>query len=195
MRHSIKDIRLAYNPIITVYGSSTCKEGSKLYDQTINIGKMLSNLHFTVASGGYTCTMDAISRGASLEGGKVIGITTDEITKVNPSVYLSEEFRETNLMTRIDLLHGIADAHLCLAGSTGTLSELSILWDKQKLGLLPIRPIFLLYSTWHSIYDLLFKKSDIPKSQWKLDDEVENNTHVVTSAIDLRDQLLRIKIK
>ncbi len=188
MRHSIEKIKKDYNPIVSVYGSSSCTEGSELYRNTVILGEKISSLDFVVASGGYTGIMDAVSKGVVNRKGKVIGITTDEITRVQPSRYLTEEFREISLMTRLELLQGIADYHVFLEGSTGTLTELSLLWDKQKLGLLPLKPIFLLDETWHKIFDLLFH-NDHEKSVWKLDKDVEELTYLFSSVDDLFKRL------
>ena len=162
-----------------------------MYKNTVTLGEKISSLDYVVASGGYTGIMDAISKGVASKNGKVIGITTDEITRVQPSKYLTEEFRETSLMTRLDLLQGIADYHVFLEGSTGTLTELSLLWDKQKLGLLPLKPIFLLDETWHKIFDLLFHNNH-EKSAWKLDKDVEELTYLFSSSEDLFKQLLSL---
>lgn len=184
MRHSIEKVKSKYSPILSVYGSSAASETSQLYRDTIKIGEKLSSLDIVIASGGYTGIMDAISRGIANKKGQAIGITTDEITRVQPSKFLTEEYRESSLMTRLELLQGIADYHLFLEGSTGTLTELSLLWDKQKLGLLPLRPIFLFDNTWNQVFKLLFHNNH-EKSIWKLEKEVEQNTHVFSSLDEL----------
>lgn len=192
MRHSIEKIKQLYRiPIVSVYGSSSSTPASKLYTETVLLGEKLSELQVVIASGGYTGIMDAISKGFSNENGKkgiAIGITTDEITKVKPSEFLKKEFREESLMTRLDLLQGIADYHVFLQGSTGTLTELSLLWDKMKLGLLPLRPIFLFDTTWHQVYELLFHNNH-EKSIWKLDKEVEELTLKISSINELYEKL------
>ena len=192
MRHSIEKIKQSYNPILTVYGSSSASEPSQLYKSTVLLGEQLASINVVVASGGYTGTMDAISKGVASKQGKVIGITTDEITRVQPSKYLTEEFREITLMTRLELLQGIADYHLFLEGSTGTLTELSLLWDKMKLSLLPLRPIFLFDTTWHQIFELLFHNSH-EKSRWKLEKEVEEHTYLISTEKELIDIVKSLK--
>lgn len=188
MRHSIEKIKKDYSPIVSVYGSSSSGENSQLYRDTVLLGEKLATLDFCIASGGYSGIMDAVSKGVAKNNGRVIGITTDEITKVKPSKFLTQEFRELSLMTRLELLQGIADYHLFLEGSTGTLTELSLLWDKQKLGLLPLKPIFLFDETWHQIFELLFHNNH-EKSIWKLDKEVEQNTYRFKRLDDLLNTL------
>ena len=189
MRYSIENVKARYQQIISVYGSSSSTKSSKLYNETISLGEILAELDFVIASGGYTGIMDAISKGVANKKGKAIGVTTDEITKVLPSEFLTEEYREETLMTRLNLLQGIADYHLFLEGSTGTLTELSLLWDKMKLGLLPLRPIFLFDETWHQVFELLFHNNH-EKSIWKLDKEVEELTVKISSTKELHQKLL-----
>lgn len=177
-RYKISEIRNSYSPIISIFGSSTCSDSSKLFSLAEEVGKILGKNGFTTAHGGYTCIMDAVAKGTVENGGKSIGITTDEITAVKPSKYLSEEFCEFSLMSRLEVLLQIPDAYIYLPGSSGTLTELALVWDKQKLGLIPLRPLFLLGKTWHTIFDILFINPDplVVKSTWKLDLEVKKST-------------------
>lgn len=195
MRYSIKNVLNEFNtrPIIVIYGSSTCNEDSELYALALEVGHSLSK-KYIVASGGYTGIMDAVSKGSHMNKGIVIGITTDEITRAEPSRFLTKEFREYSLMTRLELMQNIAKVHLFLPGSTGTLTELALVWDKQKLGLLPSYPILLLGMNWHKIYELMFKKNnEVPLSKWKLDKKVEQNTIILNSIDEFKSWILSYK--
>lgn len=189
-RHDIDSIRKKYSPILTIFGSSSCAPGSDLYQTSFNIGSIATKNGFTVANGGYTGTMDATAKGVKQNNGKVIGITTDDITKVDSSQYLTEEFKETSLMTRLDVLIGIGDFYLILPGSTGTLTELALLWDKQKLEIISIRPIILFGDTWSKIFNLMFINFDVNRSKWKKDQKVEENTYILKNINNL-DELFK----
>ena len=195
-RYSALDIQKKYRPIISVFGSSTCEPQSPLYELSYKIGKILSSHGLTIANGGYTGTMDAISKGASENRGEIIGITTDEIVAVSPSPYLTQEFREESLYSRLDLISNIADLFLFLPGSTGTLTELSLILDRQKLGLInPVKPMILYGKTWENIFLIMFGPSSdplVPKSKWKKDNEVEAMTFCVLSLEELQDRLAKI---
>ncbi|OLS16905.1 MAG: LOG family protein ORF6 in fasciation locus [Candidatus Heimdallarchaeota archaeon LC_3] len=190
-RYSIDEIKSKYNPIITVFGSSTCNENSKLYVLASNIGEIIAKNGYTTASGGYTCVMSGIAKGSTKNGGRSIGITTDEITSVKPSKYLTEEFREYTLMSRLEILINISDAFVVLPGSSGTLTELALVWDKQKLGLIPVKPCYLIGKTWHKIFNIIFKNNDslVNKSHWKKDEEVENACVLINELHDLNNAL------
>jgi uncharacterized protein (TIGR00730 family) len=187
-RYSINEIREKFGPIITIFGSSSCKEESELYNMANKVGKILAMKGYTTASGGYTCIMDAISKGTVENNGKSIGITTDEITMVKASKYLTEEFREKSLMSRLELMINIAEAFVFLPGSTGTLTELALVWDKQKLGLIPIRPSYLIGKTWHKVFNIMFNNSDhlVKRSKWKKDLEVEKACELIDSIEELK---------
>ena len=191
LRYQPQYVLEKYSPIIGVFGSSSCSDSSDLYKLAYNVGKVIANSNFVSAHGGYTCIMDALSKGAKEAGGKSIGITTDEITRADPSPYLTEEFREYSLFSRLELIFNISSAYLFLPGSTGTLTELALAWDKQKLGLLPIRPCLLFGKVWEKIFRLMFYDNEeiIEKSKWKKDDEVEQNTFIIKSIQELSQKL------
>ena len=83
---------------ITVFGSSKPQPGDRDYDQALSLGKMLGQAGYTVLTGGYIGTMEAISRGAAEYGGYVIGVTCDEIESwrpVKPNSWIHQEKRFT----------------------------------------------------------------------------------------------------
>lgn len=183
VKEQVKSIKEKHSPIAVIFGSSTGDEGSELYSLAFEVGRELAKQGFTIANGGYTGTMDATARGALEAGGVALGITTDEIVKVVPSSYLTEEVRFPNLMTRLEALVLLGDIYVLLPGSSGTLTELALVWDKQKLGLIPIRPMVLFGKTWHAIYEAMFDNPDplVPLSSWKLDSEVKKHTFLLTT--------------
>ncbi|MFW9991486.1 MAG: LOG family protein [Candidatus Odinarchaeota archaeon] len=191
--YSVEAVREAYKPIVTVFGSSSCGPETRLYRLSEEIGSLLARYGFTSATGGYTGTMDAVAKGAKKEQGKSIGITTKEVSKINPNVsaYLTEEFCEETLMSRLDLLINIGDIFLFLPGSTGTLTELSLVWDKQKLGITPIKPCILFSDTWRKIFRIMFVDGDplVPTSTFKKEKAVQESTYLVNSIKELDDLL------
>ena len=190
-RYSIEEIRNKYKPIITIFGSSTCNENSELYNIANRVGSILASKGYTTASGGYTCIMDGISKGSIEKRGRSIGITTDEITAVKASKYLTEEFREYSLMSRLELMINLGEAYVFLPGSTGTLTELALVWDKQKLGLIPLKPSYLIGEMWHEVFHIMFNNSDhlVKRSNWKKDQEVENTCVLIKNVDELESYL------
>ena len=90
----IKIFMMIENARVTVFGGSKPKKGEIAYQDALILGTLLGQAGFTVITGGYIGTMEAVSRGASQAGGHVIGITCDEIESwrpVVPNPWINEE--------------------------------------------------------------------------------------------------------
>ena len=126
--------------IITVFGSSVPKPGEEEYETAYKLGKLLAKNNFDVCSGGYYGIMDAVSKGAAEGGSKAIGITVKTFNR-NSSEYLTEEIVANTLFERIDKLIEIADGYIVLRGGTGTLVELSVVWEYINKDIMELKPI------------------------------------------------------
>ena len=136
---------------ITVFGGSSPKVGEPAYEAARWFGSQLAERGFTVVSGGYIGTMEAVSRGANEAGGHVIGITCDEIEawrpiKANP--WVLEEIRFPTLRQRLYGLIDLCDGAVALPGGIGTLAEISVLWSQLQTGASQPRPFVLVGSGW-----------------------------------------------
>src|SRR5512143_1494339 len=98
--------------IVTVFGAGMPKAGSQVYGQAVEMGRLLAQAGFIVATGGYGGVMEAASRGACEADGHVIGVTCDRIeqyrhVKANP--WVKEEVRFPMLRDRMYHLITFAD--------------------------------------------------------------------------------------
>ena len=91
-------------------------------------------------AGGNLGIMEAVSKGAVRNGGKAIGITLDS-TGFTSNKYLTEEIICSSLFDRITKLIQYGDGYVILQGGTGTLLELSAVWELMNKDLLAIKPI------------------------------------------------------
>lgn len=116
---------------IAVFGASGSQPGDPTYDQGVVCGDLLARHGFTVATGGYGGTMEAVSRGARAAGGRVIGITAPSVFpgRSGPNRHLTEEIPARTLIERIDMLTADAAGVIALHGSLGTAAELIIAWN------------------------------------------------------------------
>jgi uncharacterized protein (TIGR00725 family) len=62
--------------IITVFGSSRPEDGHADYAEALELGRALSTAGFAVCTGGYGGVMEAVSRGARENGGRVLAVTS-----------------------------------------------------------------------------------------------------------------------
>ncbi len=100
---------------VTVFGGSQPKPGDPVYQDALHLGNLLAKAGYTLLTGGYIGTMEALSRGAVEAGGHVIGVTCDEIeawrpVKANP--WVTEDWHYTSLKERIFALIENCDACL-----------------------------------------------------------------------------------
>ena len=66
---------------VVVFGSSSCKPGSTKYMQAEKLGMLLAQSRFGVVTGGYSGSMDAVSKGAnSIQGTQVCELRSLSVT-------------------------------------------------------------------------------------------------------------------
>lgn len=138
------------NKTITVFGSSLPKAGEREYEDAYKIGKLLAKNGYNVCTGGFQGTMDAVSKGAKENGTEAIGITVP-LFNAKPSKYLTKEIQCNTLFQRLETLIEYADGFIILPGGTGTLLELSLVWESINKNLIEEKPIACLGEMWNSI--------------------------------------------
>ena len=116
---------------IAVFGASRSKPGDGHYESAVQCGELLAGAGFAVATGGYAGAMEAVSMGARLAGGDVIGVTAPTVfldrSKANDHVTV--ETPATSLVDRIGILADGTDGSIALWGSLGTAAELIVAWN------------------------------------------------------------------
>ena len=130
---------------IAVFGSAKAKENTQLYQDSVLLGRLLGERGHIVLTGGYSGTMEAVSKGAAEAGAHVIGVTCKELedfrgTKANQ--WVQEEWKFPTLHDRLNaLVEGGDGAAIALPGGAGTLAEIIILWNRMITKGLPKRPL------------------------------------------------------
>jgi uncharacterized protein (TIGR00730 family) len=135
---------------ITVFGSSMPKPGDKDYEDAYLIGKKLGEKGFNICSGGFQGIMDAVSKGAKEAGAEAIGITVP-LFKSKSSKYLNHEIQCDTLFERLDNLITYGDGFIILPGGTGTLLEISLVWEMINKNLSDVKPVVCLGEMWSKI--------------------------------------------
>jgi uncharacterized protein (TIGR00730 family) len=139
---------------ITVFGSSIPRPGDAEYESAFRLGKILAENNFNVCTGGFQGIMDAVSKGAALAGAEPIGVTV-KIFNANPSKYLSREIKCDTLFERLTKLIELGDAYIILNGGTGTLLELSLVWESINKNLIDAKPCAAVGPVWNSIVNAM----------------------------------------
>jgi uncharacterized protein (TIGR00725 family) len=138
---------------ISVFGGSNIRPGDAHYEQALRLGSLLGAAGHTVLTGGYIGSMEAVSRGAAESGGRVIGVTCDEIEAwrpVRPNRWVQQELRFPTIRQRLFALIEECDAALALPGGSGTLAEIAIMWNHLLTGAVTPRPLILIGPGWRA---------------------------------------------
>jgi uncharacterized protein (TIGR00730 family) len=151
--------------IVTIFGGSRCTEKSEEYQQAKQLGAMLAEAGFTICTGGYLGVMEAASRGAREKGGRVFGIVMNQF-KSEPNRYLTDKVATDHFYDRLQNLITRSVGFIALRGGMGTVTEISLVWNKLQTGVLAKRPLVLLGDCWKEVVDawennLVVSKSDL----------------------------------
>ena len=137
----------AQERMVTIFGGAKCREGDSEYAQAIQVGALLADSGFTICTGGYAGVMEAASRGAHERGGRVVGITMNQF-KAEPNRFLTEKVPSEHFYERLQRLITRSVGFIALRGGMGTVTEVSLVWNKLQTHVLDPRPIVLLGDCW-----------------------------------------------
>jgi uncharacterized protein (TIGR00730 family) len=136
--------------IVTIFGGSKCRAGSPEYDEAKELGRRLAEAGFTICTGGYLGIMEAASRGAREVGGRVFGIVMNQF-KSEPNRYLTDKVASDHFYERLQNLIMRSVGFVALRGGLGTVSEISLVWNKLQTGVLENRPLVLIGDCWQEV--------------------------------------------
>ena len=140
--------------VITVFGASNPESGSREYEQARAVGRVLAELGYAVANGGYGGTMEASARGAKEAGGRSIGVTC-RLWSRQPNEFIDEVIATAEYAERLTKLIDLGrSGYVALPGATGTLVELAWVWEHACKGWWT-RPIALVGEFWRPLVEMM----------------------------------------
>ena len=147
--------------IVAVFGASGPREGVPAYDEARELGAILAESGYIVATGGYRGVMEAASRGASESGGHVIGVTCERIEELVPGLsanrWVAEEIRYRDLRVRLNHLVVETQAAIAMPGGIGTLSEIVLSWSLLQTAEIPPKPMILVGQAWQQMVSVFLQ--------------------------------------
>jgi uncharacterized protein (TIGR00730 family) len=152
--------------VITVFGSSRPREGEPDYEEARELGRAIADAGFAVCSGGYGGTMDAVSRGAKDRGGKTFGVTAEFFTAAKANDWIDVEVRVQTWQDRLFELIRLADGFVACKGGTGTLVELSVVWEMLNKSVIQPKPFAVLGNFWEPIIERVREVELAHKAPW-----------------------------
>lgn len=143
-------------PCVTVFGSARFREEHPYYELARATGRVVSQLGFTVMTGGGPGIMEAANRGAKDVGGRSIGcnIILPHEQKSNP--YLDQMVLFKYFFVRKVMLVKYSQAFIILPGGFGTLDEAfeaATLIQTRKITNFPL--IFVGTEYWKPLFDFM----------------------------------------
>ncbi len=136
--------------IVTIFGGSRCTEDSQEYKDARRVGQLLAEAGYTICTGGYLGVMEAASRGARESGGRVLGIVMNQF-RAEPNRFLTEKVATEHFYERLQRLITRSVGFIAMRGGMGTVTELSLVWNKLTTGVIEPRPLVLLGDCWQPV--------------------------------------------
>ena len=151
--------------IVTIFGGSKCGENSPEYKDAKELGGRLAEAGFTICTGGYLGVMEAASRGAREKGGRVYGIVMNQF-KGEPNRYLTDKVASDHFYDRLQNLITRSVGFVAMRGGMGTVTEISLVWNKLQTRVLEQRPLVLVGDCWKEVVNcwqenLVVSNSDV----------------------------------
>lgn len=138
--------------IVTIFGGAKCVESDVEYAQARRVGQLLAQSGFTICTGGYLGVMEAASRGAREAGGRVLGIVMNQF-KAEPNRFLTDKVATPHFYERLQRLITRSVGFIAIRGGMGTVTELSLVWNKIQTKVIEPRPLVLLGDCWPPVVE------------------------------------------
>ncbi|MGQ0541313.1 MAG: LOG family protein [Blastocatellia bacterium] len=148
--------------IVTIFGGSKCRSDSPEYQEAKSLGALLAEAGFTICTGGYLGIMEAASRGAREQGGRVFGIVMNQF-KSEPNRYLTDKVATDHFYDRLQNLITRSVGFVAFRGGMGTVTEVSLVWNKLQTRVLERRPLVLVGDCWREVVDAWQKSLAVSK--------------------------------
>ncbi len=151
--------------IATVFGSSRPSEGEADYAEARELGWALAAKGFTVCSGGYGGVMEAVSRGAKDAGGHTLAVTAKFFGR-EPNRWVDEVMQVETWQERLFALIEQGNCYVVCKGGTGTLVELSVVWELLNKGIIKRKPFVAIGEFWRPIVERVREVEQGHPSHW-----------------------------
>jgi uncharacterized protein (TIGR00730 family) len=188
LREFLRGFRVLHfvGPCVTVFGSARFKEDHPYYDQARLVGRRLSEMGFTVMTGGGPGIMEAANRGARDAGGRSVGCNIMLPKEQAPNRFLDVWLEFKYFFIRKVMLVKYSYAFIVMPGGVGTMDELFealTLIQTRKISSFPV--VLMGREYWEPLCEFLQKMV----GEGTIDDEDLNLLLVTDSLTELMDHI------
>lgn len=131
-------------PAVSVFGSARTKTRDPYYKMTVELGRKLAQHHIPVITGGGPGIMEAANRGATLAGGKSVGLNIELPHEQDGNRYANIPLHFHYFFARKVCFAKYSVAFVYLPGGFGTLDELFEVLTLVQTERIPRFPLILL---------------------------------------------------
>jgi uncharacterized protein (TIGR00730 family) len=176
-------------PCLTIFGSARYKPGHMYYEQAREMGARVSDLGFTVLTGGGPGIMQAANQGAMEAKGKSVGINIELPFEQDGNPYLNVRVDIKYFFVRKVLLFKYSFGFIVFPGGFGTLDELFEALTLIQTQKMPWFPVVLIGKDYWK--GLLLQMQDMEKGQTISPDDI--NLVLITD--DMEEALAYVQEK
>jgi len=159
-------------PCVTVFGSARFKDDHPYYKKAVEIGAALSDMGFTVMTGGGPGIMEAANKGAFEAGGISVGCNIVLPREQHPNPYLHTWINIPYFFVRKYLMIKYSYAFVVMPGGIGTLDELFESLTLIQTHMIEDFPVVLFGSEYHkelfAHIELMAEEESISQDDMKL---------------------------
>ena len=182
VREFLRGFRVLHfvGPCVTVFGSARFAEDHPYYGLARQVGSRLSEIGFTVMTGGGPGIMEAANRGAKEAGGYSVGCNIALPTEQKPNSYLDEVLTFRYFFVRKVMMVKYSYGFVVMPGGVGTMDELfeaATLIQTKKIQNFPV--VLMCREYWHPL-ELLLKDM----VQARTIDAADLNLLLLTDSVD-----------
>lgn len=159
-------------PCVTIFGSARFKPDSEHYKNAEKIGAAISNLGFTIMTGGGPGIMEAANKGAFENGGYSVGCNIVLPLEQKPNPYLHKWIDIPYFFLRKVVLMKYSYAFIVMPGGVGTLDELFEALTLIQTKVIKNFPVVIFDSKYHQELchhiEIMLKNESISSEDMKL---------------------------
>ena len=160
MRDFIRGFRALHfvGPCITIFGSARFGPAHPYYELARRVGRRVSELGFTVMTGGGPGLMEAANRGARDAGGPSVGCNIELPKEQAPNSYLDRWVTCHHFFVRKVLLFKYSYGFIVMPGGLGTLDELTEALTLIQTGKIEEFPVILIGTSYWAPFTALLQE-------------------------------------
>jgi hypothetical protein len=176
---------------VAFFGDADLKPTDAAYETAVATSRLLAENGYIIVNGGGPGIMRASTDGAKSAGGLVEVVIIDpekvpgnyEGSDNENLEYASQIYKTDKIEDRTEKLIEVADAYVIFKGGTGTLAEMSLVWELAKFEYGHHEPIIFVGKEWKEVVDVIEKNMGFEEKEKRVVATAETPEEVLTALV------------